>query len=725
MSSQQIQSSQFLPGSLRAFIIAISYWVLSVPVSTVNGSAAAFIGSLLACYAIDTGIRRYPLRDMRLPAIAMSALLILVAAVLLSNTLKQSQLLVSILGPMLSFEAGEVILWLSIAALSAALMRTLAYRSSYGRVVEILFVACAFVITLSAHRQGMIHRPFFIGDFALVRGIDPSSILLAIGCAAVLSMAALLVMEKNHRRLPYHFMVLGLLCFSLIIYIQLFGLPTPRVTDDLGLTGQAGAGGSSQNENPFNDGANSNNDREAPVAIVLFRDDYEPESGAYYFRESAYSQFNGKVLGIASRDDLDRDLVEHFTSSRVDVSEPLPAQGLRQSVRTTIGLLTAHKSPFGLDTPVAYANAPNPNNLRFKQTYDAWSQVPQFQFPDLIDKKPGSANWTLSQWQEYLEMPDDPRYEELANTLLQDLRPEFAEDPYAKALVIKAYLDEKGIYSLKNAHAYEADPAASFLFGDMTGYCMHFAFAATYMYRSIGIPARVGIGYSVPASNRAGGSALLVQAIHGHAWPEIYLQDVGWVIVDPAPSRTLVDMSVDPQNSLQQLLGDMLRDEAAFQEFLNEQQTSWLPLATLLRVLLVLLAAVIVLAYLIKVYRLRLPYHARAEQLYRVVYRAALDSLAALGLRRNYGESREAFAHRISTLAPSFSEMTRSHLHYAMRPASATAMQKSAQLAATSTDDRQQWILLNARVKQELQHKLPLWRRLLAIIDPFSWLRTH
>ena len=103
---------------------------------------------------------------------------------------------------------------------------------------------------------------------------------------------------------------------------------------------------------------------------------------------------------------------------------------------------------------------------------------------------------------------------------------------------------------------------------------MHFSFAATYMFRSLGIPARVGIGYAVPASNKAGGSSLLIQAVHGHAWPEIYFRDIGWVIVDPAPQQTLVDMTTDPQNNLQQLLGDMLRNDASFDDFLQSQQTS-------------------------------------------------------------------------------------------------------------------------------------------------------
>ena len=43
-----------------------------------------------------------------------------------------------------------------------------------------------------------------------------------------------------------------------------------------------------------------------------------------------------------------------------------------------------------------------------------------------------------------------------------ELKPEFKEDPFAKAWTIKTYLDQNGIYSLKNQHAYESDPAASF-----------------------------------------------------------------------------------------------------------------------------------------------------------------------------------------------------------------------------------------------------------------------
>lgn len=712
--------NQLLPTSLRAFIIATSYWVLSISLTTAYGSIAAFCGCVLACFAVDRWISRPPFAQLRLGFIALFAMLALLLGAGLATVLTASTGIAALFGPIATYEAGEIVQWLVFSACLTTLLRSIAQRTDFGKVLEILFVATAFVVTLAAHRQGMIHRPFFIGDFALTRGIDPSSILMAFGCAAVLSLSALLMIEHNHRRLPYHFTVLGLLCFSLLIYVQVFGLPTPRMTDDLGLTGAARESGSAQDENPFRDGQNDTSDMQAPVAVVLFRDDYEPTGGAYYFRESAYSEFNGTLLVVPNRDDMDEDLIEVFTPSRIEIKEPLPAPELRKSVRTTIGLLAPHRTPFGLDTPVAYENTPNPNNLRFKQTYDAYSMVPQYDFSNLIGRSAGDPDWSPQQRQAYLDLPADPRYQALADSILQDLRPEFANDPYAKALAIKDYLDRKGIYSLKNEHAYASDPAASFLFGDLTGYCMHFAFAATYMYRSIGLPARVGIGYSVPASNRAGGSSLLIQAINGHAWPEIYLEGIGWTIVDPAPSRTLVDMSVDPQNSLQQLLGDMLRDEASFAEFIESQQDGSLPLSTILRGIAFTLLALLLIAYSVRIYRQRAPYYAHAEQRYRLVYRAALDRLGALGLRRRYGESRESFAHRLSAVSPSFNTMTQYHLERALGHSSSHA-----QIEAATMAQEADWMALDRRIRQEVRQHIPLWRRGIAFLHPFSWLQTH
>ena len=711
MASASARSTQsFLPTSLRAAIIASSYWVVSLSLTVLSGSVGSFIGCLLACYLVDIGIHRPPLKQLRTASIILGSGLLCLLVLALASFITNTQLLADLTSPIFSFNSGEFLKWFAIAASLTVVLRTLAQRTSYGAVLEILLVATAFVITLSAHRNGMIHRPFLIGDYALTRGIDPSSILMAFGCGAVLSLAALLMIENNHRRLPYHFTILGLLCFSLLFYVRMFGLPTPQLTDDLGLTGQEQAGNGTQQDNPFRDSPNDAEDKEAPVAVVVFRDDYEPLNGAYYFRESAYSQFNGTMLDYTTRGDMDQDLIGYFTSSRSETAQLPKADDQRTPVRTTIGMLISHRTPFGLESPVAYENRPNPNNLRFKRTYDAYSLAPEYDFDYLLGREVGREDWSPEVWEEYTTLPDDERYNDLAESLIADLKPEFADDPFARAWSVKTYLDENGIYSLKNEHAYETDPAGSFLFGDLTGYCMHFSFAATYMFRSLGIPARVGIGYSVPASNRAGGSSLLVQAVHGHAWPEIYFRDIGWVIVDPAPQQTLVDMSTDPQNNLQQLLGDMLRNDASFDEFLESQRESLVNVQLLLNSLYLLMLITLVGSYCIKYYRLWIPAHGQLENQYRLSYRSVLDQLAAVGLHRNFGESREQFAARASELAPSMEKMTSQHLALALGGSDKNAY------------SQQQWTDLRSAVVKEIKLNAQTRRKILALLNPFTWL---
>ncbi|MEX0964363.1 MAG: transglutaminase-like domain-containing protein [Pseudohongiellaceae bacterium] len=708
--SKPTMTQHFLPTSLRAAIIASSYWVLSLSLTVVSGSVASFVGCLFACYLVDLGIHRSPLKRLRTFSVNLLSLSFLLLGLSLAALVSSTALFSDLASPIASFNTSEFIKWFAISASLTVCLRILAQRTNYGAVLEIIFVATAFVITLSAHRNGMIHRPYFIGDYALVRGIDPSSILMAFGSGAVLSLAALLMIENNHRRLPYHFTVLGLLCFSLLFYVRLFGLPTPQLTDDLGLTGQEQAGNGAQRENPFRDSENNADDKEAPVAVVVFRDDYEPLNGSYYFRESAYSQFNGTMLDFTTRDDMDQDLIEGFTNSRIETNQLPKAEDQRVPVRASIGMLISHRTPFGLESPIAYEDTANPNNLRFKRTYDSYSLAPEYDFNYLLGRELGRADWSQEVWDEYLELPDDPRYQELAQSLIADLKPEYSDDPFAKAWAVKTYLDENGIYSLKNEHAYETDPAGSFLFGDLTGYCMHFSFAATYMFRSLGIPARVGIGYSVPASNKAGGSSLLIQAVHGHAWPEVYFRDIGWVIVDPAPQQTLVDMTTDPQNNLQQLLGDMLRNDASFDDFLQSQQTSYINVQLLLNIVYSLILATLLTAYSIKFYRIWIPSRGALDNQYRLSYRAMLDQLAAIGLYRQFGESRESFAKRVQAVSPSMQLMTDRHLALALGAQD------------PSRFDAKNWTELRTAIATEISQNTQPWKKVIAWINPLSWL---
>lgn len=349
------------------------------------------------------------------------------------------------------------------------------------------------------------------------------------------------------------------------------------------------------------------------------------------------------------------------------------------------------------------------------------SLVPQFSFPDLLGQDSGAPDWSVAQWEQYLAMPDDPRYESLARELIADVRPEFADDPYARAMAIKQYLDENGIYSLENEHADEQDPAASFLFGDLTGYCVHFAYAATYLYRSIGIPARVGVGYAVPESNRSGGSALLVQAVHGHAWPEIYLEGRGWVIVDPSPSRTLVDMSMDPQDDLQQMLGDMLRADPSFESYTDSLAEDSLSLTGLLRAIAVLAALLVLSGWAVRIVRQLIPMFCPGDQLYRHGYRAALDTLASHGITRRRGQSREAFARQLADRLPAFATISDAHLAGAL----GSHRQHAAALLMQTGGDSEAWQQQLRELNQQLRRSVPFWRRVTGTLHPCPWLLTR
>ncbi|MXW68837.1 MAG: hypothetical protein F4Z61_02535, partial [Acidimicrobiia bacterium] len=393
-----------LPALARAAIIAGSYWLLSLSLTVATGSLAAVAGCIAACVLTGLPERENPFKRLRTAEILLAAALLAVMGVIAASLITGSSAVATLFGPVAAFHLAEGVKWLCFSFALTGAVRVLALRSSAGGIVEVLLVATGFVIILSAHRNGMINRPFFLGDFALSRGLDPATILLALGCGAVLCLSALLLVEENRRRLPYHFALFGLLCLSLIGYVQTFGLPTPQMTDDLGLTGNS----AQRRDNPFHDGENNTENKQAPVAIVVFRDDYEPDGGAYYFRESAYSQWNGYMLDFTSLPDMDRDLI---AAPGAPARETVSSEG-RRLVSATIGTLVPHRSPFGLDAPIAFENAPNPNNLRFKRTWDAHSLVPEFDLNEMLGRPAGNPDWPEAVRQEYLRLPDDARYGE-------------------------------------------------------------------------------------------------------------------------------------------------------------------------------------------------------------------------------------------------------------------------------------------------------------------------
>lgn len=88
--------------------------------------------------------------------------------------------------------------------------------------------------------------------------------------------------------------------------------------------------------------------------------------------------------------------------------------------------------------------------------------------------------------------------------------------------------------------ALNDDVVEYFLFERKSGYCVHFASAATLMYRTYGIPARYAAGYVLQPGDfvQQEDGAYYASATdrEAHAWVEIFLDEYGWTPVEVTPA---------------------------------------------------------------------------------------------------------------------------------------------------------------------------------------------
>ncbi|MBA2811925.1 transglutaminase domain-containing protein [Streptomyces sp. KM273126] len=92
---------------------------------------------------------------------------------------------------------------------------------------------------------------------------------------------------------------------------------------------------------------------------------------------------------------------------------------------------------------------------------------------------------------------------------------------------------------------------------DKEGFCVHFSFAMASMARSLGIPARVAVGFT-PGSPQPDGS-MTVGLRDAHAWPELYFEGVGWTRFEPTPNRGSAPSYTQPEVSGSTGLPDVAR----------------------------------------------------------------------------------------------------------------------------------------------------------------------
>src|SRR5690606_41826401 len=82
---------------------------------------------------------------------------------------------------------------------------------------------------------------------------------------------------------------------------------------------------------------------------------------------------------------------------------------------------------------------------------------------------------------------------------------------------------------------------------DKQGFCVHYSFAMASMARSLGIPARVAVGFA-PGTPQADGT-VAVGLRDAHAWPELYFEGIGWTRFEPTPTRGSIPSYTPPDTA--------------------------------------------------------------------------------------------------------------------------------------------------------------------------------
>ncbi|MCA9927710.1 MAG: transglutaminase domain-containing protein [Anaerolineales bacterium] len=123
--------------------------------------------------------------------------------------------------------------------------------------------------------------------------------------------------------------------------------------------------------------------------------------------------------------------------------------------------------------------------------------------------------------------------------------------PYDQARALETFLRQYP-YSLDvPLPPGNTDPVDFFLFELQSGYCDYYASAMVVLARSLGLPARIAVGYLSQPPDAAG--IQTIYQINAHSWAEIYFAGYGWVEFEPtAPfisPRDVAFHEFDPANT--------------------------------------------------------------------------------------------------------------------------------------------------------------------------------
>ena len=269
---------------------------------------------------------------------------------------------------------------------------------------------------------------------------------------------------------------------------------------------------------------------------------------------------------------------------------------------------------------------------------------------------------TVADRQSALGLPAQRNPRTLA--LAREWRELFPDDPQSIVDSALAMYHSRFTYTLAPP-LLGRDSVDEFLFSTQSGYCEHYASSFVVLMRAAGIPARVVTGYQGGWWSRSG-DYLLIRHSDAHAWAEVWIDDQGWVRVDPTaavnPSRVI--LGNDGSGQLAWFEGNWLRDLRNRVDGVNRLWTEAVVQFNALRqkqaltrfgisdasqrdLMTALVIAVIVILTLATLGALRQPQTRRSDALERA-WRTLCERIAKQGPARHDNEGPRDYAKRVA-----------------------------------------------------------------------------
>jgi transglutaminase-like putative cysteine protease len=264
---------------------------------------------------------------------------------------------------------------------------------------------------------------------------------------------------------------------------------------------------------------------------VAFRVEFlsrTPAANLLYWRGPTMTHFNGRTWSMAiggRRGERVLDTIEHR-------GEPTEYRVMLEP--------NGRNWAFALDMPERWSGV---RSLRMGSDY----QLGLF----FGGPRPGRLDYRVTSYTSYrAREPLNANERQLFRNLPPDSSPRtralvagWVEDNPAPREIIDramAYLASQPFFYTLTPPALGAQPVDEFLLDTREGFCEHYASAFAVMMRIAGLPARVVTGYQGGEINSLAKYHIIRQS-DAHAWTEVWLEDDGWVRVDPivavAPER--------------------------------------------------------------------------------------------------------------------------------------------------------------------------------------------